>query len=94
MLEYISATVIYLVATMTPDATGSGAIYVWTEPTFGSFVECQQWTQANVPTVFAKLAEEFAGTTSVPQGLWCMEENKLMETMKSFIPYNTQGNDI
>ena len=67
---------------------------VWTEPTFGSFVECQQWTQANVPTVFAKLAEEFADTRQVPQGLWCMEENKLMETMKSLIPYNTQGNDI
>ena len=94
MLEYISATVIYLVATMTPDATGSGAIYVWTTPTFGSFVECQQWTQANVPTVFAKLAEEFAGTTSVPQGLWCMEESNLKDYMNSYVPYNSQGNDI
>jgi len=94
MLEYVTATVIYLVATMTPDVTGSGAIYVWTTPTFGSFVECQQWTQGNVEVVFAKLAEEFAGTTSVPQGLWCMEESKLMEFMNSYQPYNQQGNDI
>ncbi len=94
MLEYITATVIYLVATMSPDIGGNGAIYVWTTPTFGSFVECQQWTQGNVEIVFEKLADEFRDTRQVPQGLWCIEETKLMEAMKSFIPYNSQGNDI
>ena len=94
MLEYITATVIYLVATMSPDVGGNGAIYVWTTPTFGSFVECQQWTQGNVEIVFEKLAEEFANTRQVPQGLWCIEESKLVDYMNSYVNPKTSGNDI
>ena len=79
---------------MSPDAVGNGAIYVYTTPTFDSFVECQQWTQSNVETVYMKLAEEFMGTNTVPTGLWCIEESKLVDYMNSYVNPKTSGNDI
>ena len=93
MLNFISATVVYLVATMSPDATGNGALYVWTTPTFNSIEQCQQFANADPMTnVYRHLYEQF-GSQQYPTGVWCVEEEALKKYMDSVnVPKKTGSN--
>ena len=93
-MNLISATVVYLVATMSPDATGNGALYVWTNPTFNSVEECQAFANADPMTnVYMHLYEQF-GSTVYPTGVWCVEEPALNQYMESYVAPEKTGSNI
>lgn len=60
-------------------AAGEMQIYIFTDPTFKTYEQCQQFAVANNKNIYRQAYLSYEGTT-MPKSIYCLDKDQLKKT--------------